>query len=62
MEAMQHVCVWAAAGESLLHPPTWVFSSSSSLRSLSQTTIGRDRRGSLGEQQARQQIEMDGEN
>lgn len=42
MAAMHHVCVWTAAGESLLLPPTWVFFSppSSSLkRSQSQTAI-----------------------
>lgn len=62
MAAMQHVCVWTAAGESLLLPPTWVFFSPRLLFKESEPNrYSRGRRGGFGERRARQQMERDGE-
>lgn len=61
MAAMQHVCVWTAAGETLLLPPTWIFSPSSSLEESEPNRHSKGRRGGFGEQWVRQQMEMDGE-
>lgn len=66
MAAMQHVCVWTAAGESLLLPPTWVLFFFFPPRLLFEESepnrYSRGRRGGFGERRARQQMErMDGE-
>lgn len=61
MAAMQHVCVWTAAGESLLLPPTWAFSPLLLLEESEPNRYSRGRGGGFGEQRARQQMERDGE-
>lgn len=62
MAAMQHVCVWTAAGESLPLPPTWVFFPPRLLLEESEPNrYSEGSGGGFGKQQARQQIEMDEE-